>query len=151
MTMDGKISVGASAEMRAGVIIQTYGGEIEIGSNFSINPYSIIYGPGPIRIGNYVRIAAHTTLVASNHNFEDLTVPIKKQGNTSIGITIGDDVWIGANCVVLDGAEIGSGCVIAAGSVVRGKTVLNGVYAGVPAKLKRMRGQPAVSKQLSVN
>jgi acetyltransferase-like isoleucine patch superfamily enzyme len=144
--MNGRINVGPSAAIRTGAIIQTYGGQIEIGSNFSINPYSIIYGPGPIRIGNYVRIAAHTTVVASNHNFEDLTVPIKKQGNTSIGITIHDDVWIGANCVVLDGAEISRGCVIAAGSVVRGKTVPNGVYAGVPATLKRLRGERAASE-----
>lgn len=137
----GRIKIGAESDIRRGAIIQTYGGSIEIGSRFSLNPYSIIQGAGPISIGNFVRIAAHTIIVASNHNFDDLSRPIKKQGNSYIGITIGDNVWIGANVVVLDGAVIANGTVIAAGSVVRGRTVENGVYAGVPAKLKRLRGQ----------
>ena len=47
---------------------------------------------------------------------------------------MGDDVWIGANCVLLDGTDIGTGCVIAAGSIVRGVLEPYGVYAGHPLR-----------------
>lgn len=136
----GNIRIGNYCEIRHGSIIETFGGSVNLGMQCSLNPYSIIYGPGPVQIGNYVRIAAHTVIVANNHRFDDLNAPIKKQGNAWVGIEIGDNVWIGANCVILDGARIASGSVIAAGSVVKGETVPNGVYAGVPAKLKRLRG-----------
>lgn len=141
LVQTGTITIGRRAHIRRGSIIHTYGGDITIGNNFSLNPYAIIYGPGRVLIGNDVRVAAHVTIVASNHNFDDPSRTIKSQGNSSIGITIGNDVWIGANCVILDGAKIADGCVIAAGSVVRGETVTMGIYAGVPAKLKRLRGQ----------
>lgn len=44
-------------------------------------------------------------------------------------------MWIGANCIILPGSIIRKGCVIAAGSVFRGETKVNCVYAGNPAKL----------------
>ncbi|WP_296606077.1 DapH/DapD/GlmU-related protein [Roseibium sp.] len=47
-------------------------------------------------------------------------------------MTIGDDVWIGANCVFLDGAIVHSGCVIAAGTVVKGEVPAFSVIAGNP-------------------
>ncbi|MGO7601667.1 DapH/DapD/GlmU-related protein, partial [Rhizobium ruizarguesonis] len=59
-------------------------------------------------------------------------------GNT--GIVIGDDVWIGANCVILDGATIGNGAVIAAGAVVTGDIPAMEIAGGVPARVLRSRG-----------
>jgi len=59
--------------------------------------------------------------------------------NAPTGITVGDAVWIGRNARIFHGAEIGNGCVVAENSLVRGKLEPYGVYAGVPAKLKRMR------------
>lgn len=115
-------------------------GEISIGDNCSINPYSILYGHGGLKIGNWVRIAAHTVIIPSNHNFSDIDRPIGSQGGTQRGVIIEDDVWIGANVTILDGSHISTGCVIAAGAVVRGTTVPFGVYGGVPAKLLKMRG-----------
>ncbi|MGO8264454.1 acyltransferase, partial [Rhizobium ruizarguesonis] len=70
--------------------------------------------------GNGVRIASHASIVGFNDGFDDLTIHIHRQGVVSIGIVIGDDVWIGANCVILDGATIGNGAEIAAGAVVTG-------------------------------
>lgn len=61
-----------------------------------------------------------------------------------VGITIGNDVWIGANVTILDGAVIHDGAVIAAGSVVRGEVAGGWVYGGVPARQlrPRMSGRP---------
>ncbi len=55
------------------------------------------------------------------------------------GISVGHAVWIGRNVRIFHGVEVGNGCVIAEGSLVRGKLEPYGVYAGVPAKLKRVR------------
>lgn len=120
-------------------MILSYGGDIRIGDDCSFNPYCVIYGHGGLRIGNSVRIAAHTVIVPANHNFDDPHTPIRLQGLTTKGITIGNDVWIGAGVRIMDGVEIGNGCVVAAGSVVT-KSVPNGaVVAGVPAKVIRVR------------
>ena len=58
---------------------------------------------------------------------------------TTQGITIDDDVWIGANCTILDGINIGKGCVIAAGAVVNKSLLPFSVVGGVPAKLLKKR------------
>jgi len=73
---------------------------------------------GGVTIGNCVRLAAQTIIVAANHVFEDPERPIKRPRIECIGITIEDDVWIGAGVRVLDGVKVGRGSVIAAGAVV---------------------------------
>lgn len=117
-----------------------YGGQITIGDDFSLNPYSVLYGHGGLTIGHGVRIAAGCVVIPANHVIEDTLQPIRKQGVTKVGIIIEDDVWIGANVTVLDGVHIAKGCVIAAGSVVRGNTDPYSIYAGVPARKIRSRG-----------
>ena len=54
-----------------------------------------------------------------------------------------DDVWIGANSVLLDGTRIGRGAVVAAGSVVRGELPAYSISAGNPAKVVKWRRKPA--------
>jgi acetyltransferase-like isoleucine patch superfamily enzyme len=135
----GSISIGDHTEILEGVILQTYGGDIKIGSNCSLNPYSIIYGHGDISIGNNVLIAGGCMIIPSNHTFGDVSVPIKTQENVSKGIVIEDDVWLGHGCSILDGVTIGQGSVIAAGSVVNKSIDRFSVSAGVPAKLIRKR------------
>lgn len=135
----GSISVGSGTEILDHAMLLTYGGSIDIGQNCSINPFTIIYGHGRTKIGNNVLIAAHTVIIPSNHNFSSLDIPIRLQGNTSQGITIEDDVWIGAGCKVLDGVTIGRGSVIAAGAVVNKNVEPFSVVGGVPAKLIKKR------------
>ena len=132
----GQIEIGAKCRIHKGAIITTLkAGRVTIGDDCTVNPYTIIYGPGGVWIGNSVRIAAHSVIIAANHSFDDPDVPISKQASTRLGITIQDNVWIGAGVRILDGVEILSGCVIAAGAVVNRSTPERGVYAGVPAKL----------------
>ena len=136
----GQISFGHDAKIQRGAMVQAYGGRIDIGDRFSLNPYSILYGHGGLTIGDNVRIAAHVTIVPFNHIFEDPVTPIKQQGESRLGVSIGDDVWIGTGAIVLDGVNVASGCVIGAGAVVTKSTEVNGVYVGSPARLLRYRG-----------
>ncbi|WP_320200592.1 acyltransferase [Agrobacterium sp. rho-13.3] len=83
-----------------------YGGKITIGNDFSLNPYSVLYGQGGLVIGNDVRIAAGCVIIPYNHIFADRNKPIRLQKLSKLGIVIEDDVWIGANVTVLDGSHI---------------------------------------------
>lgn len=130
----GVISVGKNSGLDIGVVLRAYGGSIKIGENCTINPYSVLYGAGGLSIGNGVRIAAHSVIVASNHIFSDPDVFIYAQGDSRQGIVIEDDVWIGAGAKVLDGVTVSKGTVIAAGAVVTKSTEPYSVVAGVPAK-----------------
>ena len=116
-------------------------GDVEFGAHSTVNAYAMI--SGKVRCGDGVRIASHVTIVGFNHGFDDPSVPIHTQKHESLGILIEDDVWIGANAVVLDGVTIGRGAVIAAGAVVSRDVPPLAIVGGVPARLVRYRGQSA--------
>ena len=138
------IEIGARTLIDAFDKIKATGGmgDCIIGADCAINSGTVIYTGNGITIGDAVLIAANCTLAPTNHEFSDPTRRIRDQGFQASrgGITIGDDVWLGANVVVLDGAVIGTGCVIAAGSVVRGTLEPMSLYAGTPAKRVGARG-----------
>lgn len=136
---DGLILIGKNTEILEGVIIQTYGGFIQIGENCSINPYTVIYGHGNVIIGNNALIAAHCVIIPGNHVFNDLNKPINQQGMNNEGIIIEDDVWLGAGVKVLDGVTIGKGSIVAAGAVVTKNVLPNTIVGGVPAKFIKNR------------
>lgn len=116
-------------------------GDVEFGAHTTVNPYAMI--SGRVRCGDGVRIASHVSIVGFNHGFDDPTQPIHVQKHETLGIVIEDDVWIGANAVVLDGVTVGKGAVIAAGAVVSKEVPPMAIVGGVPAKLVRYRGQSA--------
>jgi acetyltransferase-like isoleucine patch superfamily enzyme len=137
----GDVRIGERVHFRKGVVIDAQEGSIEVGNHVSFNEYSILLGRGGISIGNDVRIAAHAMVVSFDHNFDDLTKPIRLQGVTKKPIVIEDDVWIGAGAKILGGAHIAIGCVIGANAVVKGKTEPYGIYVGAPARLLKWRGE----------
>jgi acetyltransferase-like isoleucine patch superfamily enzyme len=106
-------------------------------------------------IGNYVGIARSCFLRTANHNIEDVNQPIRNQGHLAKSITfldeqysvvIEDDVWIGANCIILSGAHIGKGSVISAGSVVSSEIPEFSIVAGNPARVIANRVKLAAYK-----
>ena len=131
-----RLTVGAQSWIAGHAIVR---GDIELGENVSINPYACI--SGKVKIGNGVRIASHVSIVGFNHGFDDIETPIYRQPLTSLGIEISDDVWIGANAVVLDGAQIGRGAIIAAGAVVAKDIPSMAIAGGIPARVLKYRGE----------
>lgn len=117
-------------------------GDVIIGARSYINAGVVIYSGNGISIGQGVLIAANCTLAATNHQIADVTLMIRDQGfaPSKGGIIVEDDVWIGANSVVLDGAIIRRGAVIAAGSIVRGEISAYAVMAGHPLRKIAARG-----------
>lgn len=133
------VIIGNNSKIKSGAILAPRCGFIKFGERCSVNSYCVFLGYGGITIGNDVRIAAGSKFIAFNHNFEDVNRTIQSQGNNFKGITIGNDVWIGADVKVLDGVTIGDGVVVGAGSVVTKDVAARSVVAGVPAKLIKIR------------
>jgi len=130
------IEIGANSVIDSFVKIKPAGGsgDLVIGKSCVINSGCVMYTGNGITIGDYVAVAANCTFAPVNHAFDKKDVRIMEQGFKAGkgGIKIGSDVWIGANCVILDGAVIPDGCVIGASSLVKGELVTYGVYAGSP-------------------
>lgn len=108
-------------------------GDVVIGENTRIGIHCTVIGP--VTIGNHVNLAQGIVVTALNHNFKDITLPIDKQGVSTNPVIIGDDVWIGANAVILPGVTIGRHVVIAAGAVVTKDVPDNCIVGGVPATI----------------
>ena len=147
--LGGRVLVWERVTISDGVIIAPYGGSIEIGAHAYIGPYCVLYGHGGLAIGRNTMIGAHTIIVPANHGIARLDVPMGAQPLTKKGIAIGEDVWIGAGCNVLDGVHIGNGAVIGAGSVVTKNIGAYVIALGVPAKVvgSRQRSSGAGSEQ----
>lgn len=116
-------------------------GHIEIGKNVYLNSGTVLYSGNGIKIGNHVLIGPNCNLVPSNHQFDDVSVTILAQGfkPSKGGIVIEDDVWLGANVTLLDGAIVRKGCIVGANSLITGELDEYGVYLGSPAKLVKKR------------
>jgi acetyltransferase-like isoleucine patch superfamily enzyme len=137
--LGGRVLVSGGVIISDGVIIAPYGGSIEIGASAYIGPYCVLYGHGGLAIGRSTMIGAHTIIVPANHGWTRLDEPMNVQPLTMKGIAIGEDVWIGAGCKILDGVHIGNGTVIGAGSVVTKDIDAHLIAFGVPAKVAGRR------------
>lgn len=107
---------------------------IHIGDDVTLNEWVYLSGFGGLRIGNHVRIGHRTSIITSDHRYEDMSVPIHQQGLISGEVVIEDDVWIGCNATILKNVRIGRGAIIAAGAVVTRDVPSNTIFGGVPAK-----------------
>lgn len=143
-TRGTRVVIGAGAHIEPFALIRCVGGsgDVVIGDNSFINPYCVLYSGNGIRIGRDVLVAPGVALVPANHASARRDVPIRLQGfaPSKGGIVIDDDVWIGANSVILDGARIGRGAIIAAGSVVFGEVPAYELWGGNPAR--RIKERP---------
>jgi len=144
---------GTLIEIADGVTIDSFvkikpaggDGDLYIGENANINSGCVFYTGNGIVIGRNVAIAANTTFAPTNHEFADRDRTISEQRfmPSRGGIVIEDDVWIGANVVLLDGAILRKGCVVGAGAVVRDEHPAYSINVGAPARVIGYRGEGA--------
>ena len=118
-------------------VIRELGESLKIGNDVGISPGAFISVRGKVSIGDSTIFGPGVKLFSENHIFESTETPIYLQGASRVGISIGEDCWIGANAVILDGVTIGKGCVIAAGAVVN--CDIPDYSGGVPAKIIKNR------------
>ena len=136
-----KFSLGRQSVIESFCCINNAVGDVIIGEHTRIGIHNTIIGP--VTIGSHVNLAQGIVVTALNHNFEDTTRRIDEQGISTQPVVIGDDVWIGANAVILSGVTIGHHVVVAAGAVVTKDVPDNTLVGGVPAKvIKSLSSHP---------
>ena len=108
-----------------------------IGNRCALGIHSIIDASegGEIYLGNEVIIATGCVLRAANHRYGNLEKAIRDQGHDPGKIVIGNDVWLGANAVILPNVTIGDRAIIAAGAVVSRDVPPWAIAGGVPARI----------------
>ena len=112
-----------------------YGYHIEIGENFYANHHCIILDGAKVTFGDNVWIAPNCGFYTAGHPIE---VEKRNQGiEYAKPITVGNNVWIGGNVVVLPGVTIGNNTVIGAGSVITKDIPDNVIAVGNPCKVLR--------------
>src|SRR5699024_10050572 len=112
-----------------------YGFHIEVGKNFFANYSCTIIDVAKVKIGDNCQFAPNVSIYTAGH-------PIHPESRNTmyeygIEVTIGDNVWIGGNTVIVPGVHIGSNTVIGAGSVVTKDIPDWVVAAGNPCKVIR--------------
>jgi len=130
-----RFSLGDHSVVESFACINNAVGDVVIGSHTRIGLHNTLIGP--VSIGSHVNLAQGVVVTALNHSFGDPSLRIDEQGVTTSPVVIEDDVWIGANAVVLPGVTIGSHSVIAAGAVVTRDIPAGSLAAGVPATIKK--------------
>jgi acetyltransferase-like isoleucine patch superfamily enzyme len=133
-----RIVIGPDTVIDSFVKIKPTGGsgDVIIGAGCHLNSGTVFYSGNGIRLGDGVLVAANCTLAPVNHEYRKRseTIVAQRFGPSRGGIDIGSDSWLGAGCVVLDGATVGEGCVIGALSLVRGVLPAYSVCVGRPAR-----------------
>lgn len=143
VTWPHQVSLGSNCRVEQDVYfhfdgIYRPGPSIVIGNNCFIGSGCEFNIAESIKIGDGCQIASGSRFIDHNHGMK-LGRPIGRQPCTNAAIRMGEDVWIGANAIVLAGVEIGSGAVIAAGAVVTTTIPPNAIAAGIPAKVIKYR------------
>lgn len=116
----GKLSIGKAFKMRDGAKIRVRKGtECIIGNNVSVNSNNMIACHEKVVIGDNVQLSPNVQIYDHDHDFraKDGLAALKYKTSP---VTIGNNVWIGANSVILRGTKIGDNCVVGAGSIIKG-------------------------------
>ncbi len=128
-----KFSLGDYSVIESFACINNAVGDVIIGNYTRIGLHNTIIGP--VTIGHHVNLAQGITVTALNHKFKNPDIRIDEQGVSTKPVVIGNDIWVGANAVILPGVTIGDHSVIAAGAIVTKDVPPHSLVAGVPAKV----------------
>lgn len=130
------MKIGARSRIMMKTIV-THPWNISIGTNTIVNEYCYLDGRGGLTIGDNVSISLRSMLITGTHDQASRSFKYYVEP-----IIIGDNVWVAASAIVLNGCILQDKCLIGAGAVVMPRTECKGnsIYGGVPAKRIKERG-----------
>lgn len=129
------ISLGDGCRVGRLCFLTANDGELKLADNVAVSPCAHLGADsGYIEIGAQTAIGPGTIIRAANHNFYRQDIPIMSQGHSEGSVIIGDDVWIGANCVITPDVRVGRGAIVGAGAVVTRNVAPFSIVGGVPAR-----------------
>lgn len=117
------------------------GRNLTVGDDVDLAKDVLITTSGGVYIGNRTLIGYRTQIISADHEIPPIGEPFPVSGDKLAKVTIQQDVWIGANCIITPGVTIGEGAVVAAGAVVTKDVKANSIVGGVPAKFIKMRNK----------
>ncbi|GGG54980.1 hypothetical protein GCM10011414_26050 [Croceivirga lutea] len=115
------------------------GNNLTLGDHVDLAWGVLITTRGGVSIGDRTLVGYDTKIFSGNHVIPPKPQRIFDSGHVGKKVTIENDVWIGANCVILPGVTVGEGAVVAAGSVVTKDVAPFAIVGGNPAKLIKER------------
>ena len=143
------IRIGANSLIAGQLMTFAHGGRIIIGQYCYVGENSRVWSGASVTMGNYVLIA-HNVMIMDNFTHPIDFQARREHARATMGgrhaatidlgdrpIVIGDDVWIGANSIIMRGVSIGDRAIISAGSVVREDVPADAVVSGNPAAIVR--------------
>ena len=145
--LSSNLRLGARTTVSSFTKIKTSDGILHTGSDCGFaSGCFIATGEAGIELGDGVICGPNVAIVAVNYRYAALAVPFEQQGTSSLGVRIGNNVWIGANCTVLDGSVIGDNTIVVANSLVNRKFPPNVILQGNPAKIILRRDPMEISQ-----
>ena len=133
------VVLGDAVTLNRYAYVQGGQGGVVLGNRVEINNFSVVDGTGGVSIGDDSLLGPGVRIISYQHGTA-LGSSIRSQSILAKPISIGHDVWICANAVILGGVTIGDGAVVAAGAVVRSDVAPYTMVAGVPARTIKKRG-----------
>jgi len=112
-------------------------GKIQIGKQFGMNKYSRIVAHEKIEIGDFVTIGQMVSILDHDHGYQLEDGALKLNGYKTAPIKIGNNIWIGDKCTILKGVTIGDNVVIGAHTLVNKDIPSNVIVGGNPQKILR--------------
>lgn len=137
----GRLTLGRWVFIGKGNAIRCHEGNLRIGDKVVFGAKNTINCYLDIEIGSDCIFADWIYICDFDHRFEDLDMPIRKQGIVKSPVKIGDDCWIGEKSTVLRGVTIGHGTVVASHALVNRDIPPLSVVGGVPARVLKTRGK----------
>lgn len=134
------IRLGNDVIVSRNCVVQGKTGSVWIGDKTDIGVNTVISSASGVSIGHSVLIAGNCYIGGGRYISDRLDIPMMEQGSYSNGpVRIGDDVWLGAGAIVLDGVSVGKGTIVGAGAVVAKDLPEFSVAVGVPARVVKSR------------
>jgi acetyltransferase-like isoleucine patch superfamily enzyme len=130
--------IGARPTFYPGVWIAP-GRNLSVGDDVDFALGVLVTTSGGVTIGDRALIGYRAQIISANHHIPEGRGRIFGSGHDRAQVTIGDDVWVGANSIILPGITIGDGAVVAASSVVSKDVAPYTIVGGVPAKMIKVR------------
>ncbi len=114
-------------------VVNTWFGNVSLGEGSNIGIGSVVIGP--VAVGKNCSFAQNCLVTGESHRYEGVETGFREQGYDVKPVVIKDDVWVGANCIILPGVTIGSHSVVGAGAVVTKDIPSYCLVAGNPARI----------------
>jgi acetyltransferase-like isoleucine patch superfamily enzyme len=145
----GRVVLGRWVHLGDGTSLRCHEGTLRVGDKTVFGRNIVVNAYLDVEIGAACILADLVYLTDFDHEFSDLTVPIKDQGINSSPVRIGSDVWLGTKVTVVRGTTVGDGAVVAANAVVTRDVPDYAIAAGVPARVIRDRRQASIEAEVT--